>query len=1210
MAQSRLDRIRSLIESGALDEALALATEAVAAERGTGGSGLADALALHATAARLAGQTEIARDSYAAALLLLAAADDPEGQMRATGADIWLARLAEDPAAARGHFEQASERRTRIQARWRGSGWTALLGVELAGELARLALDRGDAESALAELRGGLRAASAVTGESWEETSLADTATVVAQLLYANQEQPVAFDLLGSLAGYYQGRPTPDRLNAARAYRLLGRMLLDGGDPQQALRALVTAAGLFDADSGDRDVLLDLADALNYAGLAADRLGQYALSAECYEDALAIRTRLLPPDDHAVLLSRYNLAEIARVTGENEYAVREFEAVLSALPERPAGEDDRWLRRLTLKNLAQARIRAACPAEAEQAASEAIALGGADEAMQVQLLGILAAARRKQQAPPGSEVQDLERLAELVAERSGRQSLAYLSTMHLLAGALPPERLAAAEQIEASVIEQLAGAGEHDARTLRLDARFNLSAIRWARGAFDGALDALTAALPDAEEFAAERWRVRSAFAAADGPFEGVPTTLVRLAASHLTGSDAARRAAFRAAVGSKRRQAEALADQRALVLQGRTELLGPLLAAARLRSSAAWSGQDAELTARLDELRKLENTLARQVPRSALLDAARRSDAAVVAEALPPEVALVEYLHCPGLRFDGYDLEAADPRYIAFVLPSGQPDALRIWDLGPAAAIDRAVEDLRSLIAGGALPTAGWRERARALAALIWDPLAAALADTSAIFVAPDGGLCGVPFDALIDPDGQPLLETLTLTVLATGRDAGRMDNRANWRTNEPAVIAAPDFGEPWEPFGPLTGTIAEGSAVASLLDTDPVMGEEATRDFLLDLNNPEILHLATHGYYLEPAAADGLAARIGAAVARDPLLSSGIALAEANQLAPGEQGGVVTALDVLGLNLAGTDLVVLSACDSGLGPLSAGEGLLSLARSFLLAGARSVVWSMWRVDDLASAALIEDLYRRLLNESSRAAALRAAKRAIFARAPDRVDIWAAFVLQGDPGSLLRFRFAMVPQEQIYTETARLEGNVALLDTRGRPAAMHEVDLGGEEPLRFGSLNLRGSVLLFAEDKSADGQRQLEAGNLDAARERFEEALSDVAGVPGGRMLTAKLHDRLAILDAMRESYQDAREHGLAALDLLSGMDGVDDVRAVVLDNLGIVEVNLGDIDQGRGRLEESLRIKESARPRNERQIAFTQGVLEQVRAALRDDG
>jgi hypothetical protein len=98
--------------------------------------------------------------------------------------------------------------------------------------------------------------------------------------------------------------------------------------------------------------------------------------------------------------------------------------------------------------------------------------------------------------------------------------------------------------------------------------------------------------------------------------------------------------------------------------------------------------------------------------------------------------------------------------------------------------------------------------------------------------------------------------------------------------------------------------------------------------------------------------------------------------------------------------------------------------------------------------------------------------------------------------------------------------------------------------------------------------------------------------------------MLTAQLHDRLAILDAMRKNYQDAREHGLAALDLLSGMDGVDDVRAVVLDNLGIVEVNLGDLDQGRGRLEESLRIKESVRPRNERQIAFTQDVLEQVRA------
>src|SRR5262249_4270074 len=152
--------------------------------------------------------------------------------------------------------------------------------------------------------------------------------------------------------------------------------------------------------------------------------------------------------------------------------------------------------------------------------------------------------------------------------------------------------------------------------------------------------------------------------------------------------------------------------------------------------------------------------------------------------------------------------------------------------------------------------------------------------------------------------------------------------------------------------------------------------------------------------------------------AAAAHPLISTGVALANANLRKAGFEG-VATALDVLGLDLYGTDLAVLSACESGLGPVDDGQGLVSLARSFFLAGARAVLWTLWRVDDWATAELMQGFYARLLRETPRGAALYRAKRDLLAKQPDRPDLWAGFVLQGDPDPLVRFRFLMVPPDQ-----------------------------------------------------------------------------------------------------------------------------------------------------------------------------------------------
>jgi len=1231
MALAGFDHIYSLLQSGVANdasEAFELAAKAVAAQRQSGGADLIDALSLLATAARLTGQTGIARDSYTELVQRWESADDADSQMRAAGGEIWLARIADDVTIVRRYFERARDRRARAEARWGPSGWTAIMGAELAAELATLALARGDGESACDDLRRGLDAiAIADVPGDWTATSLVADVRRLAEFLYGNGQGTPAFSVLIQAAEYFSSPARHDPLSSALAYEMLGWLLQADDDEEQALSAFLTGVRLFESDHHDRDTELTIASLQHGAGLAADRLGEYALSADCYEHSLAIRSRLLQPTDGYVLQSRYNLAEIARFTGENEFAAGEFKTVIDALRGDAGDDRKRGLLRLALKNLAQALISLKRPEEAEQTVREAIELGGADDKIMADMLSILGRARYQQGLPSGT-ADDLRRLAESVGAQEGKHSLSYLLILLSVALALPASDHAEAEEIETLVVADLANVTGREAELVGANARFNLGAARWARGDFEGAYDLFKDALPAAENFIAEQWRVRSALrATAPSDYEAMSVAVVRLVAQHLAERDEARRTAFRVALSSKRRQAEALGSQRALVLQGKTELWGLQALAARLRSAGAWgpdgSPQPDVLAEDIDALARTENALARRVPREALLEVASRSSAEAVAAALPDGTVLVEYIRCPGLKSGRHDIDFDEDLYLAFVLPAGQPERLVVKELGQAKQIDDAVQDLRDAISQEIHPSVNWRDEARRVAALIWDPVADYLPGASDIFVAPDGGLCAVPFDALIAPDGRPLLETLTLTIVATGRDVQRMHYRANWRTRPPVVIAAPDFGEPWKPFGPLPGTVREGSAVADMLASEPVTDEEATRDLLLELDSPEILHLATHGYYIRRPVAGGLAARISAAAAANPLLSSGVALAGANILRPGELSGVASALDILGMDLAGTDLVVLSACESGLGPLDSGEGLLGLARSFLLAGARSVVWSMWRIGDMESADLVEDLYRRLLDRMPRAPALRAAKLAVRARLPERADIWASFVLQGDPGTMLRYRGALIPEEQIYVEqvspgnTAGLESvpdmgeNVTMLDTRGRPFSEFEVNLGGEEPVRFASADMSYYLGSRDWDEFDAGQSELEAGNIDAARQHFEQAMQDLpGGIAGGeavnRRYAARLHDRLGVVNGMSGDFESSRTHGLAALDLLQGLDGADEVRSVVLDNLGIAEFNLGDYAGGQSRLAEALRIKLSTVPPDEQQIAFTRGVLEQMRNAL----
>ena len=215
-----------------------------------------------------------------------------------------------------------------------------------------------------------------------------------------------------------------------------------------------------------------------------------------------------------------------------------------------------------------------------------------------------------------------------------------------------------------------------------------------------------------------------------------------------------------------------------------------------------------------------------------------------------------------------------------------------------------------------------------------------------------------------------------------------------------------------------PLPGSRQEAESIQRLLPQAQLfLGPEATKERLLQLSTPGILHLATHGFFLEDAPASegfrgvGHISALGdnpqAPRPRNPLLRSGLALAGASEPSkPRPDAALVTALELAGLDLWGTQLVVLSACDTGRGDVQLGQGVHGLRRALVVAGAETVVMSLWKVKDDSTHLLMESYYRNLLAGQGRASALREAMRSLRASRPHPHD-WAPFIALGSNAPL-----------------------------------------------------------------------------------------------------------------------------------------------------------------------------------------------------------
>jgi CHAT domain-containing protein len=516
------------------------------------------------------------------------------------------------------------------------------------------------------------------------------------------------------------------------------------------------------------------------------------------------------------------------------------------------------------------------------------------------------------------------------------------------------------------------------------------------------------------------------------------------------------------------------------------------------------------ELAALRHRRDELEESLLPKLATSQALRDILDCDARSISASLPANAVLLEFVQTPALKLDGLiDTAAA---YFVMVLRPGRVPA--VIKLGSLTTLDEAVDGYLEVISSepeARADSADLRRLGEVLRRTILDPAIAPCDLPEQLLISPAGRIWNVPFEALPIDGTRWLVEAAELRYLPTGRWLGDARPAEASEAGPPSVVADPDHdrSDPasersqlerqmadeialWErgdgayplgyvtmlddndeyepPFEQLAGSREEGLSVASLLEVEPVLGPDATKNYLKGLRSPAVLHLATHGFFItdenelqslyaqrllgaqswsftesnavmelsmkrivdlvrglagggDPTDADPAGdptelqsiwtddADPFSEELSDPFLRSGLALAGINTWLlrrPIDEAcgnGLLSTAEVAELDLSGTELVVLSACETGSGSTERLDGVLGLSRAFAVAGARSLVLTLWSLpDEDPTPGMITDFYSRLIRGARRGQALRDAKLTLCHRQVDPY-FWGSLVLQGDDG-------------------------------------------------------------------------------------------------------------------------------------------------------------------------------------------------------------
>jgi CHAT domain-containing protein/tetratricopeptide (TPR) repeat protein len=822
----------------------------------------------------------------------------------------------------------------------------------------------------------------------------------------------------------------------AEYFHSLGMAELAHGDYSAARLHFQQALSIYAARYGESHELV--ATGYTVMALADARLGDYVNAGREQSLAVAIHSRVGGPNHPFVAIALHQLATVYLEQGSPARALPLLERAL-AIRENNLGPQHRDVAR-TLADLATALMQMGRPAAAQQLAARALHIWDKLDAPEAPEYARILSLYAKLQLARGdsAKARDYYERALAIRERVvGRSHPLYAEAQSGLALALAAagdrsEALSTASAAEATGREHLSLM----LRSLPEREALNYAAVR-PRG-LDLVLS-LTASVPDAASMAL------------DGLIRSRALVLDEIAARQ----------------GGEHSGDEGT-NPRATLLSAQQHLANLIVRGPGQLSPAEYQ---ALVDAARRESERAEHALAEASAEFRAARSRAEIGLEQVSIALPDSGALVSFTRYQRNVFgDSSSAPRTIPSYAAFVLRRDEPPA--VIQLGSTRTIDTLVSRWRADISAEVLTdaktppveTRSSRQSGAALRRRIWDPLIPYLGGSERVFIVPEGALSLAPFAAL--PVGQRsyLLETgpiihyftaerdlvppaeIQITgqgLLAVGGPS--FDDTSMFRSRPKLLIrsntsnvASPPGSNPQTcgtlqsaRFQPLDGTLAEvqdlsavwkGAAATEADAARLLVGRDATETrFKREAPGRRVLHLATHGFFLNgtcSAQPSGTRAIGGISTAEktprleNPLRLSGLALAGANRrelAGPNEDEGVLTAEEVASLNLDGVQWAVLSACDTGVGEIKAGEGVFGLRRAFQVAGARTVIMSLWSVDDEATRAWMRALYEaRFGKKLSTADAVRAANLAVLRGRRAKGEgthpfYWAAFVAVGD---------------------------------------------------------------------------------------------------------------------------------------------------------------------------------------------------------------
>ncbi len=341
---------------------------------------------------------------------------------------------------------------------------------------------------------------------------------------------------------------------------------------------------------------------------------------------------------------------------------------------------------------------------------------------------------------------------------------------------------------------------------------------------------------------------------------------------------------------------------------------------------------------------------------------------------------------------------------YLALIV---KPSHLKLISIGNADTINKAIATFRE-------KTIDQKSENEAYFPT-WQPIDEQLNGVTKLYLSLDGAYHQLSINALRDVTKKYLVDKYNILFVGNTKDivAVKQNENLSVKPSSAFLIGNPTYGKSGA-IAQLPGTEAEVKNISKLLTTYKVkttalFGKDATEGEVKKINSPSILHIATHGYFLADLSQMETTKVLGVSISaakENPLLRSGVLLANCDNVfdetyhtAPNAENGILTAYEAMSLNLDKTDLVVLSACETGLGTVKQGEGVYGLQRAFLIAGAKSIIMSLWSVSDEATMKLMTLFYTNYAKSGNKQQAFADAIKQLKLKYKEPF-FWSAFVM------------------------------------------------------------------------------------------------------------------------------------------------------------------------------------------------------------------